>query len=534
VDETLALPKPEQRQEFDRLRKQGMLTHNKGQMKLDEPAYQREQKGAADENLILCGSCSGFFAKSYFWRHRKRCHASASRNLAVPLALLKSTADVNLSDEFKQEILSKFAQDECGKLCTNDETLMLVGQRMFSKINKKKDKKTEVRKSVMTDMRRLASLFLAFKNATRESLHVEAADIRDMFVRRNFNALKEAVETYTSTADGVKHGLKYGLYYLIKNAAKIIKSSMLIADEDDKAAEIDKFVLVLEISHSEMFGDAVYAINNSRQIKLRRPDQLPTEEDVSKVRAHSISRMSSFYNAESGSVFYSGQEFVELRDLTVSRLTMFNARRGGEPARLLMSEWTDAMNNVWIDPTNVVKMNAVDQQLFHEMKVAYQTGKGNNHLVPVLVPSDTLQAMTILSDAAVRVAAGIKVSNQYMFPCAQASDGHVSGWHAVSRVCRDARVVQPERLTATKMRHRASTLYAAMDVPASDRQYFYKHMGHSAAINADVYQTPPAEAEVLKVGRRLQIMDGDALGKYIVLDLLHCSIIPKATQFIIY
>ena len=58
------------------------------------------------------------------------------------------------------------------------------------------------------------------------------------------------------------------------------------------------------------------------------------------------------------------------------------------------------------------------------------------------------------------------------------------------------------------MRHRVSMLYAAVDVPDSDRHYFYKHMGHSEGINQNIYQAPLAEAEILKVGSCLMAMDG--------------------------
>ena len=58
------------------------------------------------------------------------------------------------------------------------------------------------------------------------------------------------------------------------------------------------------------------------------------------------------------------------------------------------------------------------------------------------------------------------------------------------------------------MRHRISTLYAALDVSENERQLFYRHMGHSGNINPNVYQTPLAEAEILKVGSQLQLMDG--------------------------
>ncbi|GFO41298.1 histone-lysine N-methyltransferase setd8-a [Plakobranchus ocellatus] len=46
-----------------------------------------------------------------------------------------------------------------------------------------------------------------------------------------------------------------------------------------------------------------------------------------------------------------------MRNLIVSRLTIFNARRGGEPARLTVKEWNDAVNNVWIDQQQVQQID---------------------------------------------------------------------------------------------------------------------------------------------------------------------------------
>jgi len=54
------------------------------------------------------------------------------------------------------------------------------------------------------------------------------------------------------------------------------------------------------------------------------------------------------------------------------------------------------------------------------------------------------------------------------------------------------------------MRHFASTMYASLDIPESKRTAFYKHMGHSKAVNEAIYQAPLAEQEVLQVGTVLQ------------------------------
>jgi len=356
----------------------------------------------------------------------------------------------------------------------------------------------------MADMRRIALLFLEFKK-----LHPSSSETSEMLERKNFEYFTRAVHSYTQTEQkDVKAGLKTALYYLIKKFACIVKASYLMKNHDETAAEIDRFLDVFALNKKLIFGDATYILNKNRQVNLRRPQSLPSEQDVTKLKTYTLNRISSLDKTYE---MWDIHSYSELRDLTVSRLTLFNARRGGEPARLLLSEWKDADNDNWLRRSGPQSADSEsgdsELQMFHDMKITYQSGKGNNHLVPVLIPSDLMKAMKILSDISVREMSGVRSNNIYMFASTQ-SDSHVSGWHAVNRVCTAAQIDNPDRMTATKMRHRVSTLYAGLDVSENDRTLFYKHMGHSSAINANVYQTPLAEAEITHVGMHLKSMDG--------------------------
>ena len=70
-----------------------------------------------------------------------------------------------------------------------------------------------------------------------------------------------------------------------------------------------------------------------------------------------------------------------------------------------------------------------------------------------------------------------------------------------------ANLDSPEKFSTTKNRHRLSTLYAMLHLPARERDLFYSHMGHSKDINETVYQTPAALMEDLKVGKNLGTID---------------------------
>ena len=273
--------------------------------------------------------------------------------------------------------------------------------------------------------------------------------------------------------------------------------------DDDKAAEVEKFTSVLEMNGNALLGDALYALNRSRQTRLRRPQQMPKEDGVAKLRGYTTDAMSKMTGDKY--LLWTKTSFAQLRDLACSRLTVFNARRGGEPARMTVAEWKDAESGAWLDSVAMSNVSTPEKQL----KCTYMGGKGNNHMVSVLIPEDTVAALLVLSDLEVRALCGVNGMNKYLFPGMNGSLDHVSGWqwHALHRVCAAAGVSCDSNITATTMRHRASTLFAGLNVPESNRQVFYKHMGHSADINCNVYQTPQALNAIVKVGASLQQMD---------------------------
>ena len=97
-------------------------------------------------------------------------------------------------------------------------------------------------------------------------------------------------------------------------------------DQDDKEGEIGKFLEVLSLNKNYIFGDATYTLYRNRQTKLRKPEQLPLEEDVEKIREYTVQRISNIVN--DSYLLWDLHLYAELRDLAVRRLTLFNGRRG--------------------------------------------------------------------------------------------------------------------------------------------------------------------------------------------------------------
>jgi len=99
-----------------------------------------------------------------------------------------------------------------------------------------------------------------------------------------------------------------------------------------------------------------------------------------------------------------------------------NARRGGEPARMLLSEFEEAKWNEWLGSNDLKKLDGSDALTAQlaQAKIAYLMGKGNKSLVPVIILHDSWKAMQMLTDSNIRELVGIAPSNPFVFALGQA------------------------------------------------------------------------------------------------------------------
>ena len=141
--------------------------------------------------------------------------------------------------------------------------------------------------------------------------------------------------------------------------------------------------------------------------------------------------------------------YVDVRNAVVSFLIIFNARRGGEPSRLMKYQWEEALNGEWLDKSHELGVDLETEE--NGMLVTFQTGKGKDHLVPVFFPMETHRAIKYLMDPNIRTEAGVLEANKYMFAATKGSKGHTSGWHCIDASLQ--RLSLPGAFNATKNRH---------------------------------------------------------------------------------
>jgi len=183
-------------------------------------------------------------------------------------------------------------------------------------------------------------------------------------------------------------------------------------------------------------------------------------------------------------------------------------RRGGEPARLRLKQYHEAISNLWVDTDRLSQLNLtpVEIGLLKSNKIGYMVGKGDR-LVPIIFTRDTLPALEILANQDIRRAANVQKDNPYLFPSTRQSKFHHSGWHSFKSICQNVALKNPDNITFTKNRHLVATIYSRLEIPEEERTNFYEHMGHSQEMNKSRYQCPPAVKELTKVGKSLFDID---------------------------
>ena len=496
----LELPKAEQKQAFERIRKEGILKLNIINMEKGQSLVRERRQGSSnDADVRMCNGCNGFFDKKSIYRHKKRCvGVSGTTHGSVNFATWKSAESLAVTEEFKA-VLYSFRNDEAGKLCRSDPLIIMLGKKLWAKSIKKE------KHVIMSEMRVLANLVLRIRVLTLN----ENFCAHNVLEREYFDALSDSIKDLTTGENGqVKPGLKMKIGYLLKKMIKIAKGHFIQAGEMEKSVEIDRFSAVLDLNWDYIFYTA-QVMCEQRRNTLRKPQAMPSEEDISRLRTFILHEMHKLSDDQFKK--WDHHDFVKMRNLIVSRLTMFNARRGGEPARLTLQEWEEAANDSWVDPQLVQSVkDPLEKTLFSQFKLAYQAGKGSKKLVPILIPKDTLKPIMKLIEQ--RTEVEVSESNPFLFANTGTSLDHAVGWQSIKAVIKmmGPELEKPELLIADKFRHRMSTLFALLDLPENERVTLYRHMGHSESINKHVYQCPLSIGEVVNVGGFLKTVDETA------------------------
>ena len=487
----------------------GILKTNEEQSKLEEPKYERERNQGSNKNLIMCSSCSSFISKYAMSRHARLCNDSPS--YPVSAEMLSNEIDEN----FQKEILCGMRDDSVKTYFEKDKAIIQYGNYLYKGRYKDKSKSVEHRKSLRNQMRQLARIYLDYED--RKPPVTRFNNALDMFNKSNFFILMKSVESLSASekdsGESIKSGFKLSCYYLLLSAAKYFRAQFLQEDNLENSTLVENFISVLKMNEKIYFSDSRVALDQKRQRFARKPKSMPIKEDMLLLRQHiQLTLKNTFKHVTQSELAISPQDYITIRNAVCTKLTLLNARRGGEAARLTLTDFKEGLQDEWIDKFHYGNLDELDKKLVDQVKICYQSGKGTKRLVPLLIPVDCLDSLELITNKVNRNIVGIAIDNPFVFSPTNTSNksyhNHVSGWHILKDVCKPLQLSNADLINATKNRHYISTLYANLNVPnPKDRDLFYDHMGHDPGMNRDNYQCPPAISEATSVWKHLSMLN---------------------------
>ena len=252
-------------------------------------------------------------------------------------------------------------------------------------------------------MCRLARLVEATEGVTKAE---------QLFVVSNFYISEQGIHNVCQTDaysdKQSKAGLEVAIGSLIRVAAKSVVANFIITNRINDSNQVEMFVKVFNLNYSKLFSRAEYQLKENRQRQNRKPTALPDEEHLGKLRVYLINEIDE-------AIKHTGPltkvTYVHLRKVTVTRLTILNARRGSELARMLLKDFNE--RHTWIS-------QGMSKELTAKYAITFIMGKGNT-LVPVLLPRECEKAMVMIAGGANRAHAGISPKNDFLFAYTQQS-----------------------------------------------------------------------------------------------------------------
>ena len=157
VKDALKLPVKDQMQAFASIRKNGIYQQNVVLAEKRKELIRERRQGTLVP--LMCSGCKGFYDKKTIFKHKRICCKSESINpIAVDIQVPSENAlSLELSKEFKGQVLNRFRRDEVGQLCRRDFLTLLLGKKAWAKSAKKE------RHVIMSEMRLYANLIIAFR-----------------------------------------------------------------------------------------------------------------------------------------------------------------------------------------------------------------------------------------------------------------------------------------------------------------------------------------------------------------------------------
>ncbi|XP_021356135.1 uncharacterized protein LOC110452122 [Mizuhopecten yessoensis] len=421
------------------------------------------------EDFLPCSFCLGFFLKGDLWRHSKTCPlkmqgSEEQKETRVQLSsklLLESSMALTKNSKVDQEFLTVVAgmkQDEVLDCIKSDNALRLLGGSMIQKVGKSRVA------NVRQKLRELGRLLIEMRKTTPVN-GTSLQNFNDIIKPENFDRITEVVwniagtslsgeEVYTQRGlpKYEKPSLALKLGHSLKKMAEMKRGCAIRNGDEVGRKEAENYIIL----HASEWNDKISS-HASQTLSERRhndPNLLPLTEDVVKLRRYLLDEQQRLIpllrSAPSASIWRT------LALVALTRVTVFNKRRGGETGQILLESYKNRTN--WNKAGNaeiIGTLQPLEKKLLERLQLVEIVGK-RDRKVPVILTEDMVSAIDTLNEARKDIL--LPAENKYLFAAPTTKDGYLKGWDALHFTTQNAGLAKPQLITSTNMRKYVATV----------------------------------------------------------------------------
>jgi len=478
VAHILQMEKSDQIRQFGILRNKGIEKFNVDLAKqgMDSRSFMRRRKTKTPkDDLVKCDKCHSFISANSKARHS----CINSKFSRVDKFSLDGNTKFGL-------IIQGMRKDDLGNFIRSEVLLIRIG-RQFMKRYSTERKRKQGENRTRDFLRTLARIYFSFKEIK------ENAAFEDIFQVKYFEILDAAIDPEEKTkASVIVHDIN-----ALKCAADILSCLYIIDGRDADNTNIGKYRELLQKFWNHKLRRAEEALLTQRQEKSRRPENLPTLQEVKTI-------LDSLTKILLTTCLTNSSNFVKIRRAMSSYAMMTNARRGGEVQRLTLDNAKNGFNDSWIRRNTAFSFTEREVDVLNRNFIFYVPAKKNVDDVDIVIDKKFKSVLEYLTNPEIRKSAGVPDENRYVFPSLHSPD-YSSGWHDFFSLCDSLNM----KVTATKMRHFVATEGADIGLNDSELETLFKKLGHDRKIHENIYRCPQSAKSILLTNKLINVMTGN-------------------------
>ena len=374
VQKALSYPKKskERRDVWTMLQRKGDYETNLEAINESKGLKPVRKSKCADADYLPCCFCFGLFLAKKLSSHTSKCFMRDSSQY-LPASVVKSSramffGDSNIGSNNQKvffSLLNTMKHDEVHLIIRTDNYLIKFAK--FELERKENERYADIRYSLKVITRLLMKY--------REVSNSEASDAQELVMPANYDVvvqcMKEQAVYENSRTIGNPH-LVWKIGYSLRTLVIIVKVENLKLGFLDVVEQIRCFEELYESDYCILSNNAK-AVYEKRKANV--PEELPEEEDIKTLRNFCIAEIKQVCSSAGENVL-SHEEYMYMSKLVYVRLLTFNARRGGEPGKLLLEDWKMIESDRWKRESDIDRItDPVEKQLMQRLKLCYIEGK---------------------------------------------------------------------------------------------------------------------------------------------------------------